>query len=204
MNRTLGILLCACLTGCTDLGTPSDSVTSDTLSTSIGGIPEGTWHLTVSAQDSSGAVRYRGTSDVYVTAGEVSRAVVYMNPVGGAGSVEVLVLWPGRPAVGHEFDLRFGERVSVEGTELTILFADVTEESRCPIPLMCFWAGNARIIMRANGSDVPLNTTVEPHHAKVGQYSIQLKLLRPYPHIDRPIPRAEYVARLLVTDDSGG
>lgn len=170
----------------------------DTLTTVIEGIPEGFWHLIVTAEDESGAVRYSGASDVYVAPRERTTAVVYMNPVDGSGSIEVHVLWPGTPSLNKEFDIRFGEEVAVDSSELVLKFDDVTEDSRCPYPLMCFWAGNARVLFRVNGQEIALNTSLPSRDTTVIGFTLALRLLRPYPHVDHPIRKDDYIARVRI------
>jgi hypothetical protein len=101
--------------------------------------------------------------------------------------------------IGEEFVLRFGERVSLQNTDLTLVFQDVTEDSRCPEGVVCVWAGNARILLGVNQTTVALNTTLDPKQASSGLYMIRLNSLSPYPMIGRTIRKEEYVASLAVT-----
>jgi hypothetical protein len=100
---------------------------------------------------------------------------------------------------GEEFVLRYGERISLLGTDLTLVFQDVTEDSRCPEGVVCVWAGNARILLGVNQATVALNTTLDPKQASSGLYMIRLNSLSPYPMIGRRIQKEEYVAALAVT-----
>jgi hypothetical protein len=97
------------------------------------------------------------------------------------------------------FALKFGKRVTVQGTDLTLTFKDVTEDSRCPRGVVCVWAGNARIVLDANRTMIALNTTVEPKQMSYSAYVIQLLSLQPYPRYDQHIGKEEYVAALIVT-----
>ena len=54
-------------------------------------------------------------------------------------------------AAGHEFEalieLEVGAATYVDDADFTIEFTKVLEDSRCPINLLCVWAGNARILV---------------------------------------------------------
>lgn len=106
--------------------------------------------------------------------------------------------------LGEEFVLRFGERVSLPDTNVTLAFQDVTEDSRCPEGVVCVWQGNARILLGVNQSTVTLNTTLDPKKASFGRYVIRLNSLSPYPMIDRRTQKKEYVAALVVTTGVAG
>lgn len=101
--------------------------------------------------------------------------------------------------VGDEFGLVFGGKVTLQGTDLTLSFKDVTEDSRCAEGAVCVWEGNARVLMGINQTSIALNTTLEPKLAIYSTYVIQLLGLYPYPRFDKQIKKEEYVAALLVT-----
>lgn len=104
----------------------------------------------------------------------------------------------------EEFALRLGEQISLIGTDLTLVFQDVTEDSRCPDGAVCVWAGNGRIQLGVNQSIVKLNTTLEPRQFIFGIYAIRLTSLSPYPMIDRRTRKEDYVAALVVTAATTG
>ncbi len=292
---------------------------SDTIAIIMSDIVPGFWKVTVEAKDSSGIVRYSGTASVQILAGQTAQATVQMNPSGGTGNLQILVVWPpsqpqleirtagsfflmGKPVpvsitnfsketlilasccarpdlrlqqkingtwtppgqcellcpsvllplkpgqqivdsalrvtqtgtyrlllrywmsnspisaspvsysnefnvvgvrkepvrLGEEFTLGFGESVMLPDSSTTLVFTDVTEDSRCPIGVMCFWEGNARIMLAVNQSTIALNTTLDPKKAYVGNYTIRLNSLSPYPIVNRRIQKEEYVASLVV------
>jgi hypothetical protein len=100
--------------------------------------------------------------------------------------------------IGEEFSLRFGERTTLRGTDLTLVFQDVTEDSRCPEGAVCVWAGNATILLGVNQSAVKLCTSVEPRQVMIGNFTVRLNSLSPYPMVDRRVEMKEYVAALIV------
>jgi hypothetical protein len=105
--------------------------------------------------------------------------------------------------VGEEFTLRYGD--SVEVGSLTLRFAALTEESRCPINAACLaaWPGNARIQVSATdgrASEIlELNTNpMFPTFVVFGGHVIELLDLAPnFPRAPRG-PLDEYVATLIV------
>ena len=52
-----------------------------------------------------------------------------------------------RAALGTPFTLRLGESADVEG-RLRLTALAVTEDSRCPIDVVCVWAGDAAVAIR--------------------------------------------------------
>jgi hypothetical protein len=106
--------------------------------------------------------------------------------------------------VGSDFDLAAGQSARVDGSALTIWFKEVTEDSRCPLGVMCIWAGNAAVsltISDAAGAknEVVLNTTLTPQAVRIAGYEISLVNLQPIRKQDATIPPASYVATLHVT-----
>lgn len=72
----------------------------DTIQITISDVPVGYWKVTVDASDSVGTIRYRGSSSVLIVEGQTVQAFVQMNPVGGTGSVEIIIVWPsGQPYI---------------------------------------------------------------------------------------------------------
>jgi len=293
----------------------------DTIRIKMNNVPAGYWSVTVLAKDSVGIIRYSGNSSVLIVENQTVLANVQMNPVGGTGSLQIVVAWqPGQPQLqlrtagsiffvqrpiqvsitnssrvivnlascctrpdlrvqrkldggwsppgecelkcpsillplkpgatmsdslvwiaqpgvyrlmlrysdltpgispavfavysnefkvlstqtdstklGEEFGLKFGDKVTLRGTDLTLAFKDVTEDSRCPEGAVCVWAGNARILLGVNQTAIALNTTLEPKQASYSSYVIQLLGLYPYPKVDRQIKKEEYIAALIVT-----
>jgi len=102
-------------------------------------------------------------------------------------------------ALGEPFKLKIGQTAAVEGTSLTVRMQAVPADSRCPTDVQCVWSGNARVDLRAGGTDVPVNTHEEPHAAAVGDYRIELLDLAPQPKSTESIAASSYEATLLIT-----
>ena len=83
---------------------------------------------------------------------------------------------------------------------LTIHFAELIEDSRCPTDTNCIWAGNAKIqikIRKASGAwkTFELNTGLEPQAVIFEGYEIKLFDLDPKPATNIRINRNGYTAR---------
>ncbi|HEV7374590.1 MAG TPA: hypothetical protein VGN95_07725 [Pyrinomonadaceae bacterium] len=104
-------------------------------------------------------------------------------------------------ASNQEFEIKVGEKVSVEGLKLS--FTAVAEDSRCPKGVECIWAGNGKIVLKVSkagrrASSINLNTGIEPKHKLYYGYDIKLVSLNPYPQKGEKIKRGDYVATLVV------
>ena len=104
-------------------------------------------------------------------------------------------------AVDSDFDLAPGQSARVDGSPLTISFKEVTEDSRCPLGVLCIWAGNGAVSLTiSDGADaknqVLLNTTLTPQSLRTAGYEISLVGLQPIRRRDVTIPPAGYVATL--------
>jgi hypothetical protein len=109
--------------------------------------------------------------------------------------------------VGSDFDLAPGQSARVSGGAITISFKEVTEDSRCPLGVMCIWAGNAAVSLAVTDaagtkSQVVVNTNVSPttpDSVKIAGYVLRLVGLQPIQRRDVTIPPASYVATLNAT-----
>ena len=100
--------------------------------------------------------------------------------------------------LGEEFELGFGEQVSLDNRGLSIEFKDLLEDSRCPEGVTCVWAGNAQVALLLNDSQATLNTYLEPQEMTISGYRIELISVSPYPVYEQDIAKEDYVAKLVV------
>lgn len=101
--------------------------------------------------------------------------------------------------LGEEFALKLGNHATLQGMDLTIVFRDVIEDSRCPEGAVCVWEGNAKIVLGVNQTAIALNTTLEPKQVSYSAFVIRLLSLYPYPKFGQQIKKEDYVAALIVT-----
>jgi len=101
-----------------------------------------------------------------------------------------------------EARVRLGDEIVVDGV-FSISFDDLTEDSRCPVDVVCVWQGNAAVVLGltlGDGPTVPatVNTGGEPHSAVHGSYRVTLVDVLPAPYSTSPIDRDDYEAILRV------
>jgi hypothetical protein len=110
-------------------------------------------------------------------------------------------------SLNEPLTLSGGQDGLIPSENLGLRFAEVLEDSRCPTQVECFWTGQARIAVAVqpgggNSTTVEFNTNPAPGQtvkiADVGQYSIELLSLEPYPQTPDSIPFEDYRASLIV------
>jgi hypothetical protein len=91
-------------------------------------------------------------------------------------------------------------------TDLTVSFAQVVEDSRCPASVVCVWQGNGGIrldITTGRGAQsATLNTAGGagfPREASLAGYTFTLVELDPQRQTPDPIPAQQYRATIRVT-----
>lgn len=105
--------------------------------------------------------------------------------------------------VGEEFVLNFDSEAKNEVHDITVRFISV-DEYRCPLDVMCVWAGNAEIelivIIGENYKKVSLNTHDDLVNSfTLKGYKVQLKKLDPYPQSSEDLtPEEKYKATLII------
>jgi len=105
--------------------------------------------------------------------------------------------------LGKEFEIKVGDSAIITQYGVVIKFKTVEEDSRCPIDVLCVWAGNATVVLELKNSvgdtlTSDLNTSLEPKEVKFSDLTILLKSLAPYPILDTVINPKDYTATLLV------
>ena len=110
-------------------------------------------------------------------------------------------------AAAATLELGVGQTSRVAGTEASVTFVRVVEDSRCPKGVQCVWAGNATIELRVtSGSgkpelvqlqlDAPTGTTV----VAKGLH-LTLQRLDPYPENGRSVSERDYRAAIAITHE---
>jgi hypothetical protein len=110
---------------------------------------------------------------------------------------------------GREFLLRTGESVAIEGTDFSVRFEVVASDSRCPADALCVTLGDAEAIFtvaQAGRPSVQLTLHTRPgegQRAHVGDLTLVLTHLDPYPYSGRAVPPDEYRASVRVDRAAG-
>lgn len=104
---------------------------------------------------------------------------------------------------GVEFNLPLGQTAALSGTGFRITFNRVTEDSRCPIDVVCVWAGDAKIQLTIDRSTAPadiriLGLTPPNSESDLNGVRIRFVSLAPAPRQSESAAKREYVARLVV------
>jgi hypothetical protein len=104
---------------------------------------------------------------------------------------------------GAEFTLQVGKTAAISGTDYKITFNRVTEDSRCPVDVVCVWAGDAKIELAIARNSAPADVHVislTPPNSEVtaGDLKIRFVSLAPNARQSEPPASRAYVARLIV------
>lgn len=109
------------------------------------------------------------------------------------------------PDPGEGFALRVGETATIPAAGLELTFLAVTGDSRCPVDVVCVWAGAApvrlRVRLAARDTTLQLDPVQGPRAASVAGWRVELRDLTPAPHAGQPIPTSAYQAVLRVIRD---
>lgn len=130
------------------------------------------------------------------------RALVFIFAVLAAGcSKDSLLVDTSVSSLPADVQLHVGQTVFFPREGYIVTFEKVTEDSRCPIGLKCFWAGDgaAKLKIEDRGGAVSndtLHTTLDPHSVQFQQLSIRLKSLEPYPVHNEPLDPLKYLVTL--------
>lgn len=110
---------------------------------------------------------------------------------------------PGNVLINKEFSLGIGQTASIEREKLFINFKAVLEDSRCPVNVVCVWAGNGKVefeILDIDGQNktLTLNIEDEPRATTLKGHKLKLISLNP-PRVDGvSISPGDYSVTLLV------
>ncbi len=105
---------------------------------------------------------------------------------------------PVSPKLGEEFSMKVGESVTLQDGGAVISVQSV-EDSRCPVNLMCFWAGIARVSCKL--SDIPFALSIysEAVDTLLSGYRVELTSVDPWPTAQSTPAQEDYVVKFIVT-----
>ena len=109
------------------------------------------------------------------------------------------------PTLGTPFNVRAGDQTTLTSERLTLAFTQMTEDSRCPTPIMCLVAGSVTVGIDADrppdmGGTFALSIG-DGGSATVtyAGYDVRLVGVSPYPEVGRPpTPPDDYCVQLTV------
>jgi hypothetical protein len=100
-----------------------------------------------------------------------------------------------------EVTLQYGEDRRLDNSVLRVTFSRVVEDSRCPVDVVCVWAGNAVVeigVAAGMGPTVPLqiNATMDPRYVDWNGVRVTVLDLAPAPRSDTTIKPEDYSVKL--------
>lgn len=89
---------------------------------------------------------------------------------------------------------------------LLLRFNDVIEDSRCPVDVMCVWAGEGTLSVSASTGGISGHYQMTINNADkkrlvVGDYQVELVTLQPYPQTGVTAVPSAYRATFTITKD---
>jgi hypothetical protein len=112
--------------------------------------------------------------------------------------------------LGETVQLLPGGSVTISDTDLSIIFQEVVEDSRCPKDVQCVWAGQVIVRLGVSTGEQQAVSDVlmglngppdAPNQVQVGNYTIELLMVEPYP-TSQPVPIPPVVT-LIVSETVG-
>ena len=129
------------------------------------------------------------------------RYALLMLVAAAAGGCDPANIEPRLARVDEPFQLAVGERAVVGG--VSIRFVTVPSDSRCPTTVVCIWEGDGAVLVEigpvaGGGAADTLHTRDNPKAIDLGEITLELVRLDPYPETPGGIPAEEYVATFVV------
>ena len=112
-----------------------------------------------------------------------------------SGSCDLLGLFP-LPTVniqlGQVFQVSIGQTALLSADGLSVTFKNVLEDSRCPVDVVCVWAGNAKVTLDVKQTGtatqtVTLNSTLDPREVTYEGFRVRFEDLTPQPPRQRAV-----------------
>lgn len=109
---------------------------------------------------------------------------------------------PSQVPLDEPFELAPGDTAEADG--LTVRFEAVTQDSRCPVDVVCVWQGDATVVLALTTSadaaaSRELHTGIEPRETRFASYAVGLVSVAPAPRSTVKIAPEDYRVTLRVT-----
>jgi hypothetical protein len=113
--------------------------------------------------------------------------------------IGVLTACKPSPLTG-EVVLKPGQSAGNASQSVEVTFVEILEDSRCPADAMCVWQGNVKVLIEVGyGTEVQQYTLTlgemlegDVNSITVGEYTITLVQVDPYPLASQPTDPADY------------
>ena len=111
------------------------------------------------------------------------------------------------PALGSQFRLKVNQTTAIESEDIKVKLLNVTDDSRCPSDVVCIWAGQVSVLVNITENDESLGDVTltlgagNPDLAvkNIGDYSVKVIEVNPYPISTHKIETSEYIVTLTVS-----
>ena len=106
--------------------------------------------------------------------------------------------------IGEEFDIKVGNKYNI-GWNLSFS-VDSIREYRCPIGLMCFWAGDVDLFFKINMPFKQIDTLIyltyqERNPFTIGGYTWKILEVNPFPKHNVTIDPEDIRIKMIITKD---
>lgn len=117
--------------------------------------------------------------------------------------ISIAVAGPGKIFLGQDFTLGLGQTATLVEDKLVIKFKTVLEDSRCPVNVVCVWAGNGKVEFNVIDTDgqqksLILNTEEEPKSVTLSKHIVTLVALNPPRRDGVALSTKDYVVTIRV------
>jgi len=107
--------------------------------------------------------------------------------------------------LNEEIELKYGTTKFIDDSGLSITI-DSVRDGRCPVPMLCFWQGNAKVTFKLKDGKKVTRFGLDTYSGWVNDtliYNYRFKLLelKPENRADPPVELKEYTATLFITND---
>ncbi len=102
--------------------------------------------------------------------------------------------------LGQEFSMKVGQQITLEDG-WDVLSVESVEDSRCPVGLMCFMAGSARVSCKLSEVPFALSIYNQAVDTLLCGYHVELTSVEPWPTIQQTPAQEDYVIKFIVTRD---
>ena len=109
---------------------------------------------------------------------------------------------------GDTISIAYHQIVFNQSEDVSIRFKDLVADSRCPIGLLCFWAGDADVefTLKNSGSRIDFNLHTywdRQRDTVLADYYIKIIDVKPYPQMDYEYRAEQYEAYIIVNKIRG-
>jgi hypothetical protein len=109
--------------------------------------------------------------------------------------------------LGSQFELKINQTTAIESDNIKVKLLNVMNDSRCPSDVQCIWAGQVSILVNVTKNNVNLGDVTltlgagNPDLAvkNVGDYTVEVIEVNPYPISTHKIKPSEYIVTLKVS-----